>query len=147
MSLQGRIQEDVKTAMRAGDTATRDTLRMVLAALKNRRIELGRDLEEADELQVLQKSVKTRKDSAEQYASAGRPELAEKENAEIGVIERYLPEAMSEDELRGVVEATIAAVGAESKKDLGQVMKAVMAAHKGQVDGKVVQRIAGELLG
>ena len=147
MGYQDRIQEDVKAAMRAGDAETRDTLRMVVAALKNQRIELGRELEEADELAVLQKAVKTRKDSVDQYVEAGREELAAKERAEIAVIERYLPAQMSEDDVRGVVEKAIADVGATSKKEMGQVMKAVMAEHKGVVDGKTVQRIAGELLG
>lgn len=147
MAYQERIQDDVKTAMRSGDTETRDTLRMVVAALKNRRIELGRDLEEADELAVLQKAVKTRKDSVDQYVEAGREELAAKERAEIAVIERYLPAQMSEEDVRAVVAKAIADVGATSKKEMGQVMKAVMAEHKGVVDGKTVQRIAGELLG
>ena len=147
MGYQDKIQEDVKAAMRAGDAETRDTLRMVVAALKNQRIELGRDLEEADELAVLQKAVKTRKDSVDQYVEAGREELAARERAEIAVIERYLPAQMSEDDVRAVVEKAIADVGATSKKEMGQVMKAVMAEHKGVVDGKTVQRIAGELLG
>ena len=147
MGYQDRIQEDVKAAMRAGDAETRDTLRMVVAALKNQRIELGRELEEADELAVLQKAVKTRKDSVDQYVEAGREELAAKERAEIAVIERYLPAQMSEDDVRGVVEKAIADVGATSKKEMGQVMKAVMAEHKGRIDGKLVQRLAGELLG
>ena len=141
------LQEDLKGAMRRGDDVARSTLRMVIAALKNRRIEEGRDLTEAEELAVLGKQVKSRQDSAEQYAAAGRDELAERERAEIAVIQGYLPAQLGEDETRAIVRAAIEAVGASSKKELGRVMKAVLAEHKGSVDGKLVQRLASELLG
>lgn len=147
MTLQERISSDLKDAMRAGETLRRDTLRMVLAAMKNRRIDLGHDLTEADELAVVTNSVKTRTDSAEQYAAAGRPELAEKERAEIRVIQAYLPQQLGEAEVRRIVAAKIAELGATGKQDLGKVLKAVMAEHKGAVDGKLVQRLTGELLG
>ena len=147
MTYHDTLQADVKEAMRGGDTATRDTLRMVVAALKNKRIEVGRDLEEPEELQVLQKAMKTRADSATQYDEAGRPELAAQERAEMAVIERYLPARLSDDDVRALVEKAIAEVGAASKADMGKVMKAVMASNQGAVDGKTVQRFAGELLG
>lgn len=147
MSYNSRFQEDLKTAMRAGDVETRDTLRLLVAAIKYKRIELGREPNEAEELQVLQKQVKTREESAEQYDAAKRPDLAAKERGEIAVIERYLPARMSDDDVRALVARTIKEVGAASKADLGKVMKAVMSAHQGKVDGKAVQRIAGELLG
>ncbi|MEM7307100.1 MAG: GatB/YqeY domain-containing protein [Planctomycetota bacterium] len=147
MSLQERIQSDLKDAMRSGDTETRDTLRMTVAALKNKRIELGREPDETEALQVLQKAVKTRQDSATQYDDANRPELAAKERAEIGVLERYLPAKKSDDEVEAIVAAAIEESGASSKADLGRVMKAVMAKHRGEVDGKAVQTIAGRLLG
>ena len=146
MSLQDRVQADLKEAMRAGETLRRDTLRMVLAAMKNVRIDVGRALEPAEELGVLQSAVKSRGDSAEQFDKAGRPELAEKERAEIEVIKVYLPRALSEDETLTIVRAKIDELGIESKKDLGRLMKAVMAEHKGSVDGKAVQRIAAGLL-
>lgn len=145
-SLLETLQTDLKQAMRAGDADTRDAIRMVLAALKNRRIELGADLDEGESLAVLTKQVKSREDSAGQYDAAGRPELAAKERAEIEVIRRYLPEQLSEEAVRELVERTIARLGATSKKDLGQVMKAVLADHKGRIDGKLVQRFASELL-
>jgi uncharacterized protein YqeY len=147
VSYNSRFQEDLKDAMRSGDTQTRDTLRLLVAAIKYKRIELGREPNEAEELQVLQKQVKMREDSVAQYGAAARQDLVDKERAEIAVIERYLPQRMSDDDVRAVVERTIREVGASSKADLGKVMKAVMAAHQGQVDGKAVQRIAGELLG
>lgn len=146
MTLTEKLQDDLKTAMKSGETLTRDSLRMVLAAIKNKRIETGKDLEEGEELAVLQKEVKKRQDSAEQYTAASRPELAEIELAEIAVLKGYLPAALSEDEVASIVRETIASLGLTSKKDMGQVMKTVMAAHKGKVDGKLVQRFAGELL-
>ena len=147
MGLWQDLETSLKDAMRAGDTTRRDTLRMVIAGLKNKRIELGRDLEDADVLSVLGSAVKSRQDSVEQYEKAGRDELAAKERAEIEVIQHYLPRQLGEDETRTVVGAAIEKTGATSKADLGKVMKAVMAEHKGQVDGKAVQRIAAELLG
>jgi uncharacterized protein YqeY len=149
MSLYETIQNDVKSAMKAGDTERRDTLRMVVSAIKNKAIDSGGDRGEVDDetvLSVLLSAVKSRTDSAEQYKAAGREELAAKELSEIEVIQGYLPKQLTEEETRALVEKTIAEVGAESKKDLGKVMKAIMATHKGQVDGKLIQRFAGELL-
>jgi hypothetical protein len=147
MSVQPRIESDLKTAMRSQNALARDTLRMVIAAFKNRRIELGGDLTEADEIAVLQKAHKSRLDSAEQYDAAGRPELAERERAEAALVESYLPQQLGEDETRALVERLVAELGIAGKQDIGRLMKTVMAEHKGQVDGKLVQRIAGELLG
>ena len=146
MSLLERLEEDLKSAMRAGDGVKRDTLRMVLAACKNRRIELAGDLNEEQLLAVLSQNVKSRKDSAEQYQAAGREELAAKELAEIAVIEIYLPQKLSEEDTRKLVEEKIGELGLTSKKEMGQVMKAIMATHKNLVDGKLVQRFAGEIL-
>lgn len=147
MSLLDRIQEDIKRAMISKDEMTRDTLRMVASEMKNRRIELGRDLEEADEMSVLSRCVKTRKDSAQQYRDADRPELAQKEEAEVAVIEGYLPKQLSEDEARAAVQAAIAEAGASSMKDMGAVMKALMSKHQGLIDGKTAQGLVKELLG
>ena len=149
MSLRERIEADMKAAMKAGETLRRDTLRMVIAGFKNKAVEPGRkspDLSEDEVQAVVAYSVKTRKDSATQYDEAGRPELAEKERAEIAVLEDYLPKQLDEAATRAAVEAVIAETGATGKADMGKVMKGVMAAHKGQVDGKLVSRLAGELL-
>ena len=146
MSLFTTIQEDMKTAMREQNVIARDTLRMVLAEMKNTRIELRRDLEDADELAVLSRCVKTRRDSVEQYQQHGRPELAEKELAEIAVIEGYLPDQMSEEEARCAVQEALQESGASSMKDMGAVMKVLMAKHKGLIDGKVAQQLVKELL-
>jgi uncharacterized protein YqeY len=147
MGLWQQFEEDVKKAMLAGDALRRDTLRMILAAFKNRRIELGRDLEQADELDVLSSAVKSRQDSARQYEQAGRDELARKEQGEIEIIQGYLPRPLSEEETRKAVAEVVAELGVTQKQELGKVMKAVMARYKGQVDGKLVQHLAAESLG
>ncbi len=146
MSLWKRIEEDLKLAMRERKELQRETLRMVIAGFKNKRIELGRDLTEAEELDVVRYSVKTRKDSAEQYAKAGRPELAEKEQAEVAVLEGYLPTQVSEDEAREVVRSIAAELAISDPKQMGQLMKAVMQRLGGRLDGKLAQRLAGEVL-
>lgn len=147
MTLLERLQGDLAAAMRDKDELRRDTLRMVLAEVKNKRIELGRELADEDVVAVLQKAKKSREDSAEQYQAAGRGELAEKERAEIAVIEGYLPRPLGEEEAREAVRAAIEETGAKGRQDLGKVMKAVMAKHRGRLDGKTAQRLAAELLG
>lgn len=147
MSLREKIEADIKTAMRERNEVRRDTLRMVLSALKNRRIEVGRDLKPDEELAVLSSGVKSRQDSAQQYEQAGRDELAQKEAAEIEVIQGYLPRQLGEAETRAIVTELITELGVTQKQELGKLMKAVMARYKGQIDGKLVQHIAGESLG
>jgi uncharacterized protein YqeY len=139
MELVERISEDMKQAMRAGDTLARDTLRMLKAELTKP--------DAPDALTVLARAVKSRTESAAEYDEGGRPELAEKERAEIAVIERYLPEPMSEAEALEAVRAIAAEIGATQKKDLGRLMKEVMARHKGVIDGKTASALAGRVLG
>src|SRR6185503_4543197 len=115
MSAKQRIEADIKDAMRAGDQLTRDTLRMVLSAMKYQRIEAQAELDEKAELAVLQTCVKTRKDSVEQYEKAGRADLASKERREIEIIQRYLPRQMGEAETRALVVKTVAELGISSK--------------------------------
>lgn len=145
-ALQSRLQDDMKLAMKAGDTLSRDTLRLVIADIKKRELDERRDLTADEELAVLQKAVKSREDSVTQYGAANRTDLVDREKAEIGVIRRYLPNLLSESDTAAIVARTIAELGVTAKKDLGQVMKAVLAAHKGQVDGKLVQKLASERL-
>ena len=145
-ALQSRLQDDMKLAMKAGDTLSRDTLRLVIADIKKRELDERRDLTADEELAVLQKAVKSREDSVTQYGAANRTDLVDREKAEIGVIRRYLPSLLSESDTAAIVARTIAELGVTAKKDLGQVMKAVLAAHKGQVDGKLVQKLASERL-
>lgn len=149
MSLFKQIQADVISAMKSGETMRRDTLRMVVAAIKNKAIDAGGDRGDVDDkvvMDALLSAVKSRKDSVEQYESAGREELAAQERAEIEIIQTYLPQALTEDETEALVKATIEEVGATSKKDLGKVMKAIMATHKGRVEGKLIQRFSGQHL-
>jgi hypothetical protein len=146
MTLLNQLSEDVKAAMRAGENLRRDTLRMVLAAMKNRRIEVGEDLDDDQQLAVLLSAVKSRTDSVTQYEANGRQDLADQERAEIEVIQGYLPKQFGEEETAEVVRAKIAELGLTSKKEMGQLMKAIMADHKGTVDGKLVQQFAAQEL-
>lgn len=145
--LETQIQEDMKEAMRSGDNLKRDTLRMLIAALKNDRIAEGDDLGEPAVEAVVRRGVKSRKDSSQQFRAADRPELADKEDAEIVVLEGYLPQMMDEAATQAAVDEVIAETGASEKGDIGKVMKGVMAKHKGLVDGKLVNRLASGRLG
>ncbi|MDC3307283.1 GatB/YqeY domain-containing protein [bacterium] len=146
MSLEQTIGDDLKAAMKAGDALRRDTLRMLIAAMKNERIERGADLDEAGVMAVVRRGVKSRKDSAEQYRAADRLDLAEKEDAEIAVLEGYLPQMLDEAATAAIVEQAIADTGASEKCDIGKVMKAVMASHRDVIDGKLVNRLAAARL-
>ena len=146
MALIDDIQADLKAAMIAREDSKRDTLRLIMSDLKNKRIELGRDLKDEDTLSVITKAKKSRQDSLEQFTEAGREDLAAIESAELEVISIYLPEEMGEDELREIVTAVVAEVGATEAKEMGAVMKVLMPKVKGRADGKAVQRIVMELL-
>jgi uncharacterized protein YqeY len=125
--------------MKAQDAQRTSTLRMVKAAMMNRKIEKGGELDDDEMQKLLRSLVKQRRDSVEQYEKAGRPELVDKEQAEIAVIETYLPQAASLGEIEAAVAAAIAATGASSIKDMGKVMKATQAALAGKnADGKLV---------
>jgi uncharacterized protein YqeY len=148
MTFLDRINEDLKAAMKSKDSDRLSTLRMAKTALKNREIDKMEALTDEEAIKVLQSLVKQRRDSIEQYQKAGRIELAEKEAAEIKVIEEYLPAALDEAAIARVVEETIAETGASSMKEMGAVMKAVMAKLAGQtVDGKAVNQIVKSKLG
>lgn len=146
MTLKSTIDADLKTAMKAREELVRDTLRMVKSELMNREIELGKDLDEAEEIGVLSRCVKSRKDSVTEYEAGGRPEAAEKERAEIAIIERYLPTPLTDAELRATIVAVAAEVGATSKRDMGKVMKVLGERYKGRYDGKSASKLVGEVL-
>ena len=146
MSRRAELEAAVKDAMRSKDATTRDTLRMVLSKLKLDEIELGRETNDEEVLAALTYAVKTRRESIQQFDQGNRADLAEIERAQVAVLERFLPAQLSEDEVREVVRGLIAEVGAESKRDMGKVMKALTARHKGAVDGKLASRIVSELL-
>lgn len=139
MSLSDTLTRDLAAAMKARDQNRLVALRMLKTALTNRSIERGRALDEAEELQVVGGLVKQRRDAIEQFARAGRQDLVDKETAEIGVLETFLPPAASAADLSTAVDAAIASTGASGPKDMGRVMKAVMAALAGKsVDGRAV---------
>ena len=142
MSLSKQIVADLTTAMKAQDAAKTSTLRMVKAAMMNRQIEKGSELDDEDTQKLLRSLVKQRRDSVEQYQKAGRQELVDKEQAEIDVIEAYLPKAASQEEIEQAVAAAIAETGASSMKDMGKVMKAAQAALAGKnADGRLISEI------
>jgi uncharacterized protein len=139
MSLGKQIVSDLTAAMKAQDAQRTSTLRMVKAAVMNRQIEKGAELDDDEMQKLLRSLVKQRRDSVEQYEKAGRQELVDKEQAEIAVIETYLPQAASPSEIDAAVETAIAETGATSMKDMGKVMKSAQAALAGKnADGKAV---------
>jgi len=139
MSLKQQIISDLTASMKAQDTARTSTLRMVKAGMMNREIEKGSELDDEELAKLLRSMVKQRKDSVEQFEKAERPELVAKEKAEIEVIEAYLPQAASAEEIEQAVSAAITETGAASMKDMGKVMKAVQAALVGKnADGRTV---------
>ena len=142
MSLKQQIISDLTASMKAQDAARTSTLRMVKAAMMNRQIEKGAELDDDDMQKLLRSLVKQRRDSIEQYEKAGRQELVDKEAAEIAVIETYLPAAASREEIEHAVAAAIAETGANSMKDMGKVMKAAQAALAGKnADGRTVSEV------
>jgi len=144
MSLSEQIQKDITVAMKARDEQRLSCLRMVKTALKNREIEKMAPLDDKEAQQVLSTLIKQRKDSVEQFTKGGRQELADKESAEIRLIETYLPKAAGEEEIVAGVKAVIAEMGSPTMKEMGQVMKNAMArfAEAGmRVDGKVVNEV------
>ena len=141
MNLSERIDSDLKEAMRAKDATRTSVLRMVKAALKNAAIAksgAGAQLSDAETAQVIRKQVKQRQDSIESFAKGGRAELAAKEKEELSILQSYLPQAMSADEISKIVRETISEVGASSKAQMGAVMKAVQAKVAGRADGKTL---------
>ena len=147
MSLREQLREDLKSAMRAGDATRRNTIRMLEAAIKNAEIEKrGQELPEADVLAILQRQVKQRRDSIEQFERGGREDLAEIERAEIAVIEDYLPEQLSEAEIEAAAQRVIEQVGASGPGDRGKVMGPLMKELRGKADGAAVNAAVSKLL-
>ena len=139
MTLREQIISDMTASMKAQDAPRTSTLRMVKAAMQNRQIEKGSELDDDEMGKLLRSLVKQRRDSVEQYEKGGRQDLADKEKAEIAVIEAYLPQAASQEEIEAAVMAAIAESGASSMKDMGKVMKTVQAALAGKnADGRTV---------
>ena len=148
MSLNLKIGGDITAAMKAKDAPRLSALRMLKAAVMNKGVEKGRDLDDAEVLQVVASLVKQRRDSIEQFANAGRTDLVEKETGEIAVLEAYLPPAASADDIDAAVAAAIAETGAASVKDMGKVMKAVMPKLAGKhADGRTINEAVRRKLG
>ena len=134
------------SAMKSGEKEKADTLRNLLAKLKDRQIEKRGDLSEKDGLAVIKSQVKQRKESFEVFENADRPELAEKEKNEMAILESYLPQMMSDDEIRSLVSSIIEDTGADSISDIGKVMPVILARGGGRIDGKKANAIVRELL-
>jgi|SRR5262245_39543442 len=148
MGLKDRLNEDLKTAMKASDKERVLVLRTLLADIKNEGIRQQKrdEISDADVVQVLTKAVKTRRDSIDQFEKGNRADLVERERAQIAIIEQYLPAQLSEAEIRSVVAEAIEEAGKAGKVDVGAVMKLAMAKLKGKAEGRVVQQIVGAML-
>ena len=146
MTLIEELESDVKDAMRAGDAARRDALRLIIASLKSAEKDLLRPLTEDEELQVLQRERKKRIEAAEAFRGGGREEQAAKEDAELAVLEEFMPEPLTEEELERIVDDAIAENGATSMRDMGRVMKDVMPQIAGRADGAAVSQMLREKL-
>jgi hypothetical protein len=148
MTLSDKVNADIAAAMKARDPARLSALRMMKAAIMNKGVEKGRDLEDAEVLQVVSSLVKQRRDSIDQFSKAGRTDLVNKETAEIAVLEAYLPPAASPEDIEAAVAAAIAETGANSPRDVGKVMKAVMPKLAGKnADGRTINEAVRRKLG
>lgn len=146
MALKETWDADLKKAMLAKNEVVRDTLRLLLSEIKKADVQEGKEITPELEMEVLQRAVKQRQQSIAEYDKAGRADLSAKERAELDVLFTYMPKQMTEDDLRLAVKSLMAELGVSTKKDLGTLMKALMARHKGQVDGKLANKVLGELL-
>jgi uncharacterized protein len=146
MTLIAEIEGDLKEAMRAGDAERRDALRLILNSLRGAEKELQRPLKEDEELQVLQRERKRRLEAAEAFRAGGRDEQAEKEERELEVLEEFMPEPLSDDDLEEIVDDVIAEVGATSMADFGRVMADVMPQVAGRADGSAISQLVREKL-
>jgi uncharacterized protein YqeY len=141
-----KLQQEMRAAMKSGDKLKVGVLRMTLSELKNASIAKIGELDEGEILAVLQKAVKKREEAAEAFRAGGRAEQAAKEEAEAEILRAYLPSMLTEEELERAIDEVIAETGASGRKDIGTVMKAIMARHRGRVDGKEVQGIVASKL-
>jgi uncharacterized protein YqeY len=145
-ALADKVRADMTAAMKAQEKERLSTLRMLQSAMKNEQIHVGHELSDEEAMSVIRKAMKQRQDSIEQYTNAGRTELADKERSEMELLKTYLPPELTDEELEAGVREIIASTGAQSKKDMGKVMKEATARFKGRVDGKKVQELVGRLL-
>ncbi len=146
MGLKERIMADMKEAMKAKDTVRLSTLRLLLSEIKNKEIDKRGELTDDEILAVIQKAVKQRRESIQQYKDGGREDLAEKEQKELEVLEAYLPQPLSEEELMSLIDEVIKEVGATSMRDMGKVMREIMPKVRGRADGKLVNELVKKRL-
>ncbi|AIQ19939.1 MULTISPECIES: GatB/YqeY domain-containing protein [Paenibacillus] len=146
MNLSERLNEDMKQAMKSKDKFTLSTIRMVRSTIKYLEIDLKRTLDDNEVLDILSREIKQRKDALQEFESAGRDELAASTKAEIEIIIKYLPEQLSEEEIKVIVQQTIQETGASSKSEMGKVMSALMPKVKGRADGKLVNQAVLQFL-
>jgi uncharacterized protein YqeY len=144
--LQQKLTDDLKQAMKAGDTVKRSVIRLVMAAIKNAEIAKQKALEDADILGVIAKEIRQRKESIEAFKEGNRPELAANEEAEMAILEAYMPAQMSRDDIVAEARKIIEEVGAESIRDKGKVMPQLIAKLKGKADGREINEVVTELL-
>jgi len=144
--LTEKIRAELTAAMKARDAERLSTLRMLQSAFKYQQIESGHELSDEEAMTVIRKAVKQRLDSIEQYTKGNRPELAEKERKEMELLKTWLPADLTDEEIESGIREIIASTGAQSKKDMGKVMKEASAKYKGRVDGRKIQEIVGKLL-
>ncbi len=147
MGLREKIDGDVKEALKSGAKDKLSTLRMLNAALKNKQIDKRRPLSNDEVVETVRSLIKQRKDSIEQFAKGGRQDLVDKETAEAAVLEGYLPQQLSREEIESMVRDAIAQSGAQGSKDMGKVMKALIPAIGGRADGKLVSELVKHALG
>ena len=147
MNLSEKINEDLKTAMKAGDTMKVSTLRMLKAAISNAAIQKGKAvLEDGEILEVIQKSLKQHQESVDAFTKGDRPEMAEKEAHEARILKEYLPSQLSEEELKALIQAAIQELGVSGPSGMGPVMKAVNPKVRGRADGRTMSRLVAQLL-
>lgn len=146
MTLRQQLQDDIKTAMRDGDIQRRDVLRMVNAAIKQTEVDERRQLDDAGVEDVLRRQAKQRRESIADYDKAGRTDAAAQEAAELAIIEAYLPQQLTREQLAGLAAAVIAELGVTDAKGMGQVMSKLMPQVKGNADGRLVNEVVRELL-
>ncbi|MFT8362089.1 MAG: GatB/YqeY domain-containing protein [Sporolactobacillus sp.] len=141
MNLIDRLTTDMKDAMKAREKARLSVIRMLKTALHNESIKTGNQLSDEEALAVLTRELKQRKDSLQEFENAGRQDLVDEVSNEIAIVQSYLPEQLSEDDVQSIVDETISEVGAATKADIGKVMKAIMPKVKGRADGSLINRL------
>lgn len=146
MSLLNLLNDDIKTAMKTKDKETLSVLRMLKAAIQNEQIKSGRDLNGEEELTVLSREMKQRRDSLSEFEKAGRDDLADKAKNEITIVEKYMPKQLSDEEIQAIVQEAVVETGATSPSEFGKVMGAVMPKVKGKADGNLVNAIVKQTL-